>query len=351
LTEQTDFFDLPQQLRDLLIVQSSKASEVIAWKEGFSGAIAVLDNGQGVAPRRIAAKVPKPKATIDADETAIRFVRELRLQAKAYYHPNVHWPFEFDIVMGRPVAYFRMWEGDLADYVDHPGLGDEGRLTILVHVIEGLRHLYSRGICHQDLKPENIFVRDLRAWFPDLPEDGLHFIPLIADFGSVNLAAEKGIYRGTPPYMAPEQWQERPLSEKTSVFAVGLMLHELLSRGDHPIGQSVSEWRRGSNSLRKAWRRDSHWTAWIDRGCNIVRPIADAALASLVERCLRPDPNDRPTLEGVQLQLRATLRANSAMAAARVDDFLIRAKVDSEAAHWPRLLQRMDWLEGAVSLR
>lgn len=330
-------------------MQSSKASKVIEWKEGFSGAIAVLDNGQGVAPRHIAAKVPKRKATIDADETATRFVRELRLQAKAYYHPNVHWPFEFDIVMGSPVAYFRMWEGDLADYVDHPGLGDEGRLAILVHVVEGLRHLHSRGICHQDLKPENIFVRDLRTWFPELPEDGLQFVPLIADFGSVNLAAEKDIHRGTPPYMAPEQWQNRPLGEKTSVFVVGLMLHELLSRGNHPVGQSLSEWRRGSKPLRKAWRRDEHWIAWVERGCDIIEPVPDVVMAKLVEQCLRPNPSDRPTLERVQLELRGALRATSAMAAARVDDFLVRAKFDSAAANWPRLLRRMDWLESAVA--
>ena len=152
-----------------------------------------------------------------------------------------------------PVAYFRRWEGDLSAFIEDEHLSDEGRLSILVQLVAGLAHCQTRGLVHQDLKPENVFVRDLRKNF-ELPEGDLWYRPLVADFGSVNLAAEIGEFRGSRPYMAPEQWSETILTEKTNVFAVGIMLHELMTRGEHPIGTHGGDWHKRINPGFNRWQ-------------------------------------------------------------------------------------------------
>ncbi|AJA07286.1 hypothetical protein SKP52_01745 [Sphingopyxis fribergensis] len=346
-TEMTSLHDIPQPLRDEFIAFHGKAETVTGRTSGFGGEIVFLDNGEHVRPRFIAAKYPRRKSDQSAHESAEAFLREMTLQAKAHYHPNVHWPFEIVMILKVPVAYFRRWEGDLSAFIEDERLGDEGRLSIMVQLVAGLAHCQVRGLVHQDLKPENVFVRDLRRDF-ELPEGDVWLRPLVADFGSVNLAAEIAEFCGSRPYMAPEQWGATILSERTNVFAVGIMLHELMTRGVHPIGTHGGDWHRRINPGFNRWQDNDRWRAWIRRGCPIADPLPDAGLAAIVEACLAVEPGARPSLGDLRDRLLGALFARSNFAGSQVDLFLRTAEREADGEEWAHLKSRLSRLSRAI---
>lgn len=342
------FYELPADLRGLLLARWGKADKAVDTSAGFSGEIVFLDNGDGVFPRLTCAKYPRRRRDLSPALRAERFLREIKLQAKAHYHPNVHWPFKVIFILGVPVAYFRRWEGDLSDFIEDPHWGDLGRLSLIIQLAAGLEHCHDRGLVHQDLKPQNVFVRDLQSSF-NLPPTDLWLRPLVADFGSVNLAADVGEFTGSRPYMAPEQWQKTELGERTSVFVLGIMLHELMSRGVHPMGERSSDWHRGINPGFNRWQNNTRWRNWESNGCPIAHPLADHDLAGLVKACLARSPSDRPPLREVQATLLDMLCRRSANAAQQVDVFLDRAKSESATEEWQHLKSSIEGLEREIN--
>lgn len=339
--------DIPEQLQDKLIAFHVNAESATGRTGGFGGEVVFLDNGVHVRPRLLAAKYPRKKSDQSPRESAEAFLREITLQAKAHYHPNVHWPFEVVMIQNVPVAYFRRWEGDLSAFIEDEQLSDEGRLSILVQLVAGLAHCQTRGLVHQDLKPENVFVRDLRKDF-ELPEGDVWYRPLVADFGSVNLAADIGVFRGSRPYMAPEQWSETILTEKTNVFAVGIMLHELMTRGEHPIGTHGGDWHKRINPGFNRWQDNDRWRAWVKRGCPIANPLPNADLAAIVEECLAVEPAARPSLNDLRDRLLGALSARSNFAETQVKLLLSAAEYETEEKEWLHLKSLLNRLSRAI---
>lgn len=339
---------LPIEYRNELIAFHGKAKNACGGSSGFTGEILFLDNGEGTYPRYIAAKFPKFRENQDFGEQARRFVRELELQASAHYHPNVHWPFSTTLILGVPVAYFRRWEGDLANYIEEPSLGDLGRISIILQVVAGLAHCLKRGLVFQDLKPENIFVRDLCRSFSGLPDTDLWLRPLVADFGSVNLAGEVGEFGGTRPYMAPEQWKRTPLGEWTIVFVVGVILHEVMSRGVHPVGVHCGGWHRRQNPAFNRLQKDKYWTRWVSAGCPINSSIEDNDLNKLIADCLKVGPQQRPSLATLQGRLNDILAKRSLLAMDQVQLFLDTAEEQTSSVEWKYLTSNLKALRRAV---
>jgi serine/threonine protein kinase len=332
----------------MLLAFHGAAEKACDTSAGFAGEIVFLDNGEHVYPRFIAAKYPRRREDLSPSERAKRFLREMELQAASHYHPNVHWPFDVKMILDVPVAFFRRWEGDLSNYIEDESFGDLGRISLTTQLAAGLLHCHGRGLAHQDLKPENVFVRDLSKTFRDLPPDDLWLQPLVADFGSVNLAADKNEFRGTRPYMAPEQWEKKPIGEWTSVFVVGLIFHELMSRGEHPHGEHAGDWHRRSNPKFNRWQKDNYWTRWIDAGCVVAKPILDKDLAAIVADCLAPDPSSRPKLVDVRDRLLGAMKARSSTAAAQLSLFLGVADSRSSAEAWEHLRKRIALVRHAI---
>jgi len=98
-------------------------------------------------------------------------------------------------------------------------------------MLEGVDHAHDRGIVHRDLKPDNILLVPMGGW------DRVKII----DFGVVKLIGDAaaafgagaltstGIVFGTPAYMAPEQALGRVIDPRIDVYAVGVMLYEMLA--------------------------------------------------------------------------------------------------------------------------
>jgi len=164
-----------------------------------------------------------------------------------------------------------------ASTADAPGAHVSEALRIMLGVARGLAHAHETGIVHRDLKPANVLLR----------EDG---VPLILDFnlattGDEGVAAGVG---GTLPYMSPEQLLSlengQPIDARSDVYACGVLLVEMLT-GRRPF----PEMERGRGAWRAAREqrlRDYQDTVSVER-----RSSAD--VASIVQKCLAPNPVDR----------------------------------------------------------
>jgi len=112
------------------------------------------------------------------------------------------------------------------------GLSVEERVKLLIQMTQALAYLHRRGIIHRDLKPENVLVQ----------QDGN---VKVLDFGlavqSGRADGEEGLMAGTLGYMAPEIMMSEAPSERSDLFALGIIAYEVLG-GEHPFGmESASQ--------------------------------------------------------------------------------------------------------------
>lgn len=190
--------------------------------------------------RQVAIKVARAEAAAmgtgsnTAQEATTRaFLREAKAIA-ILDHPNILPLIDFGeeningSVLNYLVTPFRQ-EGSLTTWLQQRN--SAGGLTVaqIVHIVRqaasALQYAHSRQIVHQDVKPSNFLIR-ANAEQPDLPD------LMLADFGiakvtSANTSASMNI-RGTPTYMAPEQWEGRAVPA-TDQYALAVMAYELLT--------------------------------------------------------------------------------------------------------------------------
>ena len=193
-----------------------------------------------------------------------RIFNEVRL-ARQITHPAVC--RVFDVGEAQGVIFFSMElvQGeDLAALLRRVGrLPSEKVVDIGRQLCAGLAAAHAQGVLHRDLKPANVLIDN----------DG--FVR-ITDFGIAipRAEADRHSFTGTPAYMAPEQWTPgMAVSERTDVYALGLVLYELLL-GPHVRHQAKNDAPLPPPSTLVAERRSP------------ARSPDHAALA--------PDPNDRP---------------------------------------------------------
>ncbi|MBI5546879.1 MAG: protein kinase [Deltaproteobacteria bacterium] len=112
-------------------------------------------------------------------------------------------------------------------------------LDIVLQICDVLAYAHGKGIVHRDLKPENvIMVKGLRGWHAKVVDFG---VARLADGNRVTAA---GSICGTPRYMAPEQAEGRDVDHRVDIYALGLVLYELLT-GMHPfIASTIAETMR-----------------------------------------------------------------------------------------------------------
>jgi len=308
------FYDLDDDMQALMLAGVlGNRGVVVDRLGGMCGDIFVLDQGEHVHPRYVCAKVPRKPKNASTEEVNKRFLVELELQLRFYHHTFVHWCFDLKDVLGAPVALFRYWDGDLRSCMSSQS--EIEKLSLIAYCCSGLMHCYGRGlVAHQDLKPANIFVRDYRKAVRDLPDLDIYLVALIADFGLANAFMQTpAVFDGSRPYMAPEQWSQSPLSEKTDVFALGVILHELLSGGYHPVGVRTAEvWPLAAPGDSKKWTRPERWQKWINRKCPLEAQVQlSPDVRGLIERTLSTDPGSRPTMADLRASILDLIKVRS----------------------------------------
>jgi serine/threonine protein kinase len=133
-------------------------------------------------------------------------------------------------------------------------------LLIALEMAKGVAHAHARGVVHRDLKPGNVFLCD----------DGQ---VKVLDFGMARMFGRPKVDGGTIDYMAPEQRRGEPEDERTDVFALGVMLHEMLVGVRPAVDDRAPAVREGPPALAAA---------------------VGGELSRLVVRMLAPDSAGRP---------------------------------------------------------
>ncbi len=99
---------------------------------------------------------------------------------------------------------------------------------VFIHICLGLHYLHSRDIIHRDLKSLNVFLtKDNSAKIGDLGASRR----LDANGQIINQFPEaENVKVGTPFYLAPEIWQDKPCSKKSDIWALGVLLYEIVAQ-------------------------------------------------------------------------------------------------------------------------
>jgi serine/threonine-protein kinase len=214
----------------------------------------------------------------DGDDSRARFLAQADA-ARRLEHPDIVALIDAGDSPGGPWLALELVHGcELTRYTRPPRLLPEAIVcSIGERIARALAHAHAQGIVHRDLKPGNVLI--------DLPTGRLK----LADFGIAGLAdasrTRTGVVLGTPLYMAPEQLAGAPADARADLYALGVVLFELLS-GARP---------HEHDSLGELLRRVAHAPAPDLRA---LQPRVEPALATLVARCLHKQPGARPADAG-----------------------------------------------------
>jgi eukaryotic-like serine/threonine-protein kinase len=223
--------------------------------------------------RRVAFKLVRP-----GDERNLREERLLREAEAAarLAHPNIVAVFDVGRSDHGPYLVLELLEGiTLEARLARGFLPGREALRLACEVSKALAHAHSHGVVHRDLKPANVFLCD----------DGQ---VKVLDFGMAHAFGRARILGGTPAYMAPEQRRGAPEDERTDVFALGVILYEMLT-GRPPFPHVETSSRAG-------------------RSPPVPQVPGAPRLGNLVLRMLRHDPVKRPRDGGEVLRAMTALR-------------------------------------------
>jgi serine/threonine-protein kinase len=217
----------------------------------------------------------------DVREAVGRLEREARAGG-LLDHPNIVDTQSYGMLPdGRPYLVMELVEGaDLGAALELGPLEPRRALAIGRQTLEGLAHAHAHGVVHRDLKPENLMLAPApdgeRVKILDL---GLAKLVGLAAAGSVTLT-ETGAVFGTPAYMAPEQALGRPVTFATDIYAVGVIVFEMLTGKLPFVGADVQ------GTLRL------HASGPIPRLVDVA-PWCPPTLDQIVTQALQKDPAAR----------------------------------------------------------
>jgi serine/threonine-protein kinase len=184
----------------------------------------------------VALKVLKPEIAADK-KTIERFRNELKF-ARKVSHRNVCRMFDLSEAEGTSYITMEYVPGeDLKSFIRRVGQLPVGKaVSIAQQMCGGLGEAHHHGVVHRDLKPQNIMI----------DKDGN---ARIMDFGIARSITGKGITGdgvmiGTPEYMSPEQVEGKESDHRADIYALGVVLYEMLTgkvpfEGDSPLSVAV----------------------------------------------------------------------------------------------------------------
>ncbi|MFE0348056.1 serine/threonine-protein kinase [Streptomyces griseoluteus] len=247
----------------------------------------------------VAIKVLKEELASDPD-IVMRFLRERSVLLRLT-HPNIVRVRDLVVEGDLLALVMDLVEGpDLHRYLRENGTFSPVAASLLTaQVADALAASHADGVVHRDLKPANVLLRQY---------DGrMH--PMLTDFGIARLADSPGLTRthefvGTPAYVAPESAEGRPQTSAVDVYGAGILLYELVT-GRPPFS--------GATALEVLHQ---HLSAEPRRPSTVPDP-----LWTVIERCLRKNPGERPSAENLARGLRVVaegvgVHANPAQIAA-----------------------------------
>ncbi len=189
---------------------------------GGMGTVYLAERSDDQFARQVAIKVIK--RGMDTDEVLQRF-RQERLILARLEHPGIARMYDAGVTDdARPYLVLEFVDGVPIDrYCDTERLPVEERLRLFLSVCEAVSYAHGKLVLHRDLKPSNILVA------PDGPRVLDFGIGKVLDQSEGEALTALVGRRLTPEYASPEQLAGSPTSTASDVFALGVVLHELLT--------------------------------------------------------------------------------------------------------------------------
>lgn len=255
-------------------------------KLGEGGFGAVYEAEHPVLKRRAAVKVLHRVGDKDS-EAVLRFIAEAQA-VNQIRNRHIIDVFSFGTLGdGRHFYVMDLLDGVALDrWIEQQGKVDVATaLHVLRPIAQALDLAHAAGIVHRDLKPQNIFL----AWEPSG-----EMVPKLLDFGMAKLLGESPVHTvsgtplGTPLYMSPEQAKGSKVDQRSDVYALGVVCHELLT-GQLPfMGESTMAVLM-AHVIQPAPRVSE------------VEPSVPSELDEPLLRMLAKDPDGRPGGAGAAL--------------------------------------------------
>jgi serine/threonine protein kinase len=240
------------------------------------GGMATIYRGRDLhMDRAVAIKVLREVYNINP-----KFVRRFQLEAKAaslLQHPNIVQVYDYGQTDGKYYIVMELVEGtDLGRYLRSKGVLDTDRSVIIAHdVALGLGAAHRRSIVHRDVKPQNILVG--RDGSIKLTDFGI--VSVYKDINPERLTTT-GMTLGTVQYLAPEQAQGEIVSPAADVYALGIVMYEILTGrppfdGNSPVAVAMQHIEDSPTPPRQ------------------LNPTIPPALEEIILRCLEKVPEMR----------------------------------------------------------
>lgn len=233
--------------------------------------------------REVAIKVLGANVAEDASRLA-RLQREARLLAQVN-HPNIVTIYSIEESDGVHFITMELIDGaTLDDAIAGEAMELDQFFELALQLVDAITTAHAKGITHRDLKPANVMIgNDGRVRVLDFglakttplvsAADGATFVPDAAITG-------EGVIVGTVAYMSPEQAEGKPVDQRSDIFSIGVLLHQMLTgkqpfTGDTPVGVLSSIIRDEPISVSE------------------IRPQLPRHLGRILRRALEKDPARR----------------------------------------------------------
>lgn len=222
--------------------------------------------------RHVALKFLPESTRLDATARG-RLLAEAQAAARID-HPNIGVIHAIEETDDRPFIVMALYEGEsLRHRIDRAALSVAEAAEVAIQVARGLARAHESGVVHRDIKPDNLFLASQGAL-------------KILDFGLAKLDRMDGLTSagsvvGTLEYMSPEQIRGQAVDERTDLWALGVVLYEMLTR--------VSPFRTEGGmtaSILKIIKDEPE-------PLSVLRADAGPGLAAVVERALVKDRDAR----------------------------------------------------------
>lgn len=307
--------------------------------------------------QRVALKTLHPEV---ASEDHVVFLRKESSAARRISHPNVCRTYDLvqtETATGRPLVFLTMelLEGEsLAQHLQREGpMSERQAFPLIRQMVAGLAAAHAAGVVHRDFKTSNIMLAPRPGAAPRL---------VITDFGlarpirtdattSGSAPRTSTISIGTPAYIAPEQIRGGRLGPACDIYALGVVMYELLSgavpfEDDSPLQMAMNKLHATPPSLRRL--------------APDIRPNWERT----IRRCLEPEPSRRfadvrAVLAGLEVRSRRTALYRRVMRRRQgimrgLAAALLLCLVATAAWRWwpvtPTAAARADWESGVTAL-
>jgi eukaryotic-like serine/threonine-protein kinase len=189
--------------------------------QGGMGDVWLAERGDGEFEQRVAVK----RLTYPTPGLLQRFRQERQILARLE-HPNIARLIDGGLdANGIPYLAMEYVEGvPITEYARERGLGVAARLALFVRVCEAVQFAHQNLVVHRDLKPSNIFVAVDGT--PKLLDFGIAKVLTTTEGGEATQTVARLL---TPDYAAPEQFTGDAITTATDVYALGIVLYELLA--------------------------------------------------------------------------------------------------------------------------